>query len=150
MVTSFNHSGVVVEDLDAVLGFYVGLLGLEVVRELDSIAPPTGDHTGIPGARRKLVFVGVPGRDHLLELVHYFDPPSPDGHLERYQLGAAHVCFNVEGLEKLHADLSSSGVPFVTPPIFRETPDGGRAGVCYAQDPEGNWVEFIERTAGRG
>ena len=89
MVTSFNHSGVVVEDLDAVLGFYVGLLGLEVVREVDSIAPPTGDHTGIAGARRKLVFVGVPGRDHLLELVHYIDPPSPDGHLERYQLGAA-------------------------------------------------------------
>ena len=148
MVTSFNHSGVVVEDMDVVLGFYVGLLGLEVVREVDSIAPPTGDHTGIPGARRKLVFVGVPGGDHLLELVHYVDPPSPEGHLERYQLGAAHVCFNVEGLEKLHADLSEAGVPFVTPPIFRETPDGGRAGVCYVKDPEGNWVEFIERTPG--
>ena len=135
MVTSFNHSGVVVEDLDAVLGFYVGLLGLEVVREVDSIAPPTGDHTGIAGARRKLVFVGVPGHGHLLELVHYIEPPSPEGHL-------------VEGLETLHSDLSAAGVPFVTPPIFRETEDGGRAGVCYAQDPEGNWVEFIERSAG--
>lgn len=146
MVTGFNHSGFVVRDLDTVIAFYRDALGLEVVREVDSVAPPEGDHTGIPGARRKLVFVGKPDGGHLLELVHFIDPPSPEGHLDRHQQGAAHVCFNVEGLEEFHGRLSRQGVRFLTPPRYRDTPDGGRTGICYARDPEGNWLEFIERT----
>ena len=148
MVTSFNHSGVVVGDLELVLGFYRDILGLEVLREVNTMAPPTGDHTGIPDARRRLVFLRVPGDEHVLELVHYIDPRSPDGHLDRNQLAAAHVCFNVNALEQFHANLVAKNVPFVTPPIFRDTLDGERTGVCYSQDPEGNWVEFIERTGG--
>ena len=147
MVTGFNHSGFVVRDIDMMVQFYRDTLGLTVMREADSVAPPEGDHTGIPGAHRTLVFVGKPEGEHVLELVHFIDPPSPEGHLERNQLGAAHVCFNVDDLEQIHTDLTARGVKFVTPPKFRETPEGGRTGICYAQDPEGNWLEFIESSA---
>ena len=58
MVTGFNHSGVVVDDLDAMIAFYTDVLGLEVLREVESIAPPGGDHTGIPNARRSLYSLG--------------------------------------------------------------------------------------------
>ena len=146
MVTGFNHSGFVVQDLDAMVAFYRDALGLSVIREVDSIAPPTGDHTGFPGARRKLVFVGKPGGEHMLELVHYIDPPSPEGHLQRHQLGAAHICFNVDDLASLRDRLTELGIRFVTQPIFREAADGGRSGICYIQDPEGNWVELIEHS----
>lgn len=144
MVTGFNHSGFVVQDMEKVLGFYRDALGLAVLRDVDSIAPPEGNHTGIPDAHRRLVFVGKPGGEHVLELVQYLSPPSPGGHLERNQLGSAHICFNVEDLAALHRDLSARGIRFVTPPIFRDAPDGGRTGICYCQDPEGNWVEFIQ------
>ena len=144
MVTGFNHSGFVVRDIDRMVEFYRDTLGLTVMREVDSVAPPEGDHTGIPGAHRTLVFVGKSEGEHVLELVHFIDPPSPDGHLDRDQLGAAHVCFNVDDLQRLHADLSARGVEFVTPPIFRDAPGGGRRGICYAKDPEGNWLEFIQ------
>jgi catechol 2,3-dioxygenase-like lactoylglutathione lyase family enzyme len=146
MVTGFNHSGFVVKDLEIMVSFYRESLGLTVVREVESNAPPTGDHTGIPGAQRILVFVGKPEGEHLLELVHFVSPPSPEGHLERNQLGAAHVCFNVDDLDGLHRRMTAQDVEFVTGPIYRDTPDGGRTGVCYARDPEGNWLEFIERT----
>ena len=145
MITGFNHSGFVVKDIDKMVAFYRDLLGLTVLREVDSVAPPEGDHTGIPGARRRLVFVGKPEGEHVLELVQYVEPPSPEGHLDRHQLGAAHVCFNVADLEQLHQRLSRQGIEFVTPPIFKQTPEGGRHGICYARDPEGNWLEFIER-----
>ncbi len=146
MVTGFNHSGFVVQDLDVMVAFYSDALGLSVIREVDSIAPPTGDHTGFPGARRKLVFVGKPGGGHMLELVHYIDPPSPKGHLQRHQLGAAHICFNVDDLASLRDRLTERGIRFVTQPIFREAADGGRSGICYIQDPEGNWVELVEHS----
>jgi catechol 2,3-dioxygenase-like lactoylglutathione lyase family enzyme len=126
------------------VSFYRDSLGLEVMREVESVAPPEGDHTGIPGARRKLVFMGKPEGEHVLELVHFIDPASPQGHLDRRQLGAAHVCFNVDGLGKLYRRLAQEGVRFVTAPVFKDGPDGGSTGVCYARDPEGNWLEFIE------
>ena len=81
----------------------------------------------------------------MLELVQFDDPPSPESERPRNNhLGAAHVCFNVDDLEKLHGDLTARGIEFVTPPKFRESPDGGRRGVCYARDPEGNYLEFIQ------
>ena len=53
MVTGFNHSGFVVKDLETMVGFYRDTLGLEAVREIDSVAPPTGDHTGNTGRAQK-------------------------------------------------------------------------------------------------
>ena len=144
MVTGFNHSGLVVADIDLMVTFYRDELGLSVIREVDSVAPPTGDHTGFPGARRKLVFVGKSGNDHMLELVHYIDPLSPKGHLERNQLGASHICFNVNDLTTLHKKLARKGIHFVTDPIFKTAEDGSKVGICYIKDPEGNWVELIE------
>jgi catechol 2,3-dioxygenase-like lactoylglutathione lyase family enzyme len=144
MITGFNHSGFVVKDIDKMVAFYRDLLGLTVLRDVDSKAPPEGDHTGIPGAHRTLVFVGKTDGDHALELVHFIEPASPPGHLDRHQLGAAHVCFNVDDLEELHEELEAQGVRFVTDPIFRVLPGGGRFGICYAQDPEGNYLEFIQ------
>lgn len=143
MITGFNHTGFVVQDIDAMVRFYRDTLGLTVLREVDSQAPPQGDHTGIPGAHRYLVFVGRPQEDHALELVHYIDPPSPQGHLRRNQLGAAHVAFNVTGITALHARLAGLGVRFVTPPVYQRGA-AGNLGICYAQDPEGNWLEFMD------
>ncbi len=145
MVTGFNHSGFVVKDIEKMVEFYRDALGLTVMREVNSVAPPEGDHTGIPGAQRTLVFVGKAEGEHVLELVCFDDPPSPDsGRPRNNHLGAAHVCFNVENLEQLHEDLTARGIEFVTSPKFRESPDGGRHGICYARDPEGNYLEFIQ------
>ena len=143
MVTGFNHSGFVVKDIDKMVAFYRDDLGLRVEKEVDSKAPPGGNHTGIPGSHRTLVFVGTQG-EHSLELVHYINPTSPEGHLERNQLGSTHICFNVSDLESLHKKLVSKGIKFVTDPIFTDNDDGTRNGICYCQDPEGNWIELIQ------
>lgn len=143
-IIGFNHSGFVVRDIEKMVSYYRDVLGLTVIHEIDSVAPPEGDHTGIPGAHRTLVFVGKPEGEHALELVHYIDPPSPDEqHAAQNIIGTAHICFNVDNLAELHEYLTAKGIKFVTPPIYRETPEG-TMGICYSQDPEGNWVEFIQ------
>ena len=150
MVMGFNHSGVVVKDIDKIVAFYRDVLGLEVEREVDSKAPPTGDHTGIPGVHRKLVFMGFPNGEHSLELVYYHTPEPKDGHLHHTQLGGSHICFNVANLAELHAKLSEQGVRFITEPKFRMVANGFRVGICYALDPEGNYLELMERTKVEG
>tara|TARA_B100000676_G_C17498953_1_gene542172 strand:- start:60 stop:494 length:435 start_codon:yes stop_codon:yes gene_type:complete len=143
MVIGFNHSGFVVRDLDKMVSFYRDDLGLTIDREIDSKAPTEGDHTGIPGAHRTLIFVGT-GGEHALELVYYVEPESPKGHLDRNQLGATHICFNVSDIEQLYDKLKAKGVKFVTPPVMKTNSDGSKRGICYCQDPEGNWLEFIQ------
>jgi len=143
MVIGFNHSGFVVRDLDKMVSFYRDDLGLTIDREIDSKAPTEGDHTGIPGAHRTLIFVGS-GGEHALELVYYVEPESPKGHLDRNQLGATHICFNVSDIEQLYEKLKAKGVKFVTPPVMKTNSDGSKRGICYCQDPEGNWLEFIQ------
>ncbi len=142
MVTGFNHTGIVVDDLERMVSFYCNDLGLTELNRVESNAPPEGNHTGIPGSRRTLVFVGF-ADGHRIELVKYHEPVSADKTQEMTQLGTAHICFNVEDIEKTHADLSARGIRFTTAPIIRKT-ENGRHGIVYAQDPEGNWLEFSE------
>ncbi|MCH8114943.1 MAG: VOC family protein [Chloroflexi bacterium] len=142
MVTGFNHTGIVVDDLARMVSFYCNDLGLEELNRVESNAPPEGNHTGIPGSRRTLVFVGFED-GHRIELVKYHDPVSADRDDDMTRVGTNHICFNVEDIEKIHTELSARGIEFVTEPIIRET-DNGRHGIVYARDPEGNWLEFIE------
>jgi catechol 2,3-dioxygenase-like lactoylglutathione lyase family enzyme len=143
LITGFHHTGIVVRDLDRMVRFYTEDLGLELLLELDSVAPPGGDHTGVPGAKRKLVFVGKDG-GHQIELVHYLEPAASDGYLDKHQFGAMHVCFNVDDVQQAYETLREKGVRFATEPKFSETPEKGRIGIVYCQDPEGNWLEFIQ------
>lgn len=142
MISGFHHTGIVVKDLKRMVRFYTQVLGLQVLRRIDSLASPEGDHTGIPGAHRELVFVGFK-EDHQIELVHFVDPPARQGYLDKHQLGACHVCFDVEDLRQTYTKLQSRGVRFVTEPKFRSYRDG-ELGIVYAQDPEGNWLEFVQ------
>lgn len=143
MVTGFNHTGIVVDDLERMVSFYCGDLGLSELNRIESNAPPEGNHTGIAGSRRTLVFVGFE-EGHRIELVKYHEPESAGRDNDMTGHGANHICFNVADIERTHADLSRKGIRFVTDPIIRQNEDGGRHGIVYAQDPEGNWLEFIE------
>ena len=50
-------------------------------------------------------------------------------------------------LAALADQLRSEGIRFVTAPIFHDMPDGKKRGICYVQDPEGNYVELIQPPA---
>ena len=143
MIEGFHHTGIVVRDLEGMVRFYTQVLGLQVLRRIDSVAPPEGDHTGIPGARRQLGLCRLPGRpsDRTAFISSIHRPVR--GYLDKHQLGAGHVCFDVKDLRRTHAELRSRGVRFVTEPKFRSCRNG-ELGIVYAQDPEGNWLEFVQ------
>ena len=147
MIVGFNHSGFVVKDIEKQIQFYVNVLGLQVIRRFSS-GHEASQHTGISNAYRELVFLGKSDENHLLELIQFIEPEiTNDGHISNTYIGAAHICFNVDNLRKMYEELCLKGMVFLTEPITRKDDQGGSISICYGHDPEGNWIEFIEKTS---
>jgi catechol 2,3-dioxygenase-like lactoylglutathione lyase family enzyme len=58
--------------------------------------------------------------------------------------GFIHLCFDVQGMEKLKKDCETGGFPFTVD--SSDTFDMGEAGgrFSYIEDPDGTWIEFVE------
>lgn len=142
-----NHTGFVVSDMERSLAFYRDTLGLEVQRDIVAEGPDISNIVGFPDARLRIVYVGPSDMRHAAELIQYLHP-VPEGRVSptrRNDIGATHLGVIVDDLQALYEELTSKGVVFVNPPMLREAryPRGIRT--CYLEDPDGNWLEFIER-----
>ncbi len=133
-----------VEDLEMMTDFYVNTIGLDRSHEIDARPQPDGDHTGVPDVHRTLRFVGIED-DHEIELIYFIDTPATEGHVDVHRFGSAHIWWDVEDLASGYGEIKDK-VRFVTEPKWRTRPDGTVVGLVYVRDPEGNWLEFTQRT----
>jgi catechol 2,3-dioxygenase-like lactoylglutathione lyase family enzyme len=142
-----NHTGFVVRDMERALAFYRDILGFVEERNAVIDGERISTLTGFPDARLHAVVLGIGDMRHCIELLQYLHPAGVESETTPCnQIGAAHLGFIVDDLEAFHQTLSASGIRFVNPPAIRadaEYPWAKKS--CYLQDPEGNWLEFIER-----
>lgn len=139
MIKAIHHASLSVADLERSKAFYVGLLGMELVREAELSGPAIEEIVGLPGAHMKLAFVRK--GPAMLELFQYL---SPRGRLDtaarrQCDVGLIHVAFEVEGIEAVYEELHRRGVPFVSPPRLVRT-----AKAAYLLDPDGITLEIFE------
>ena len=143
VVAGFHHTGFVVRDLAAMTAFYRDVLGLQVQLDVELTGDPAAQLTGYPGAHVRVVFLGAPGEQHVVELVRYLQPAGGDAHPARNAQGAGHLCFRVDDVDATHRALAAR-VRFVNPPVHWELAGVGPVAACYGQDPEGNALEFLK------
>ena len=142
-----NHTGFVVNELERSLKFYRDLLGLEVERDQILEGEFISELAGYTDARLHIVYLGIGDMKHSVELIQYLNPvggitPIP----ERNQVGATHLGIIVDDLDRFYTELTSKGIRFVNPPAIRPGavyPMAQKG--CYLQDPDGNWLELLER-----
>src|SRR5664280_1429350 len=123
----FTHVATRTRDLDAAIAFYKAL-GLELsrTRELEK-------------NEATLAFMTRPGDDFSIELVYNWGKDEP------YDSGArfGHFAFDVEDLDAAYAELLTAGATDVgRPPKALE---GAGPRIAFVADPDGNWIELIER-----
>ena len=97
----------------------------------------------------KMAWVGVGGQASI-ELDQYVtpegsaDPPSP----QQNDVRASHVGVQVDDVHAEYDRMSALGVKFAGPPpvkLDNEFPWANCA--VFLQDPDGNWIELLERPA---
>ncbi len=144
MLKSFFHSGFIVRDVDRTVEFYTNVLGLNVAMRMERQGEFIDQVLGFTGARIKGAFLDL-GDGHQLELIQYLSPASGPGGINRNDLGAAHVAFYVEDIDQFYAEKSRQGLRPINPPAEHRDEQGKLIRkVLYAQDPDGNWLEFVE------
>ena len=121
--------GIVVSESERSLAFYCGLLGLEHVADMPM---PIGG-----GGTMHRVQCG----DTLLKLVRFDEtpPPAVGGGIPG-ALGFRYLTLIVSNLDEILAECADADVTIVTPAT--ELRPGVRIGIV--EDPDGNWVEFVE------
>ena len=145
MVQSFWHAGLVVGDLEKILEFYVGVLSLEIERRIEFSGERASRLLGFPNLEAKNALVGA-GPTHNIEIFQFINPVAAERHESLNSPGTPWLGFMVDDLEALYRNLTAKGIRCVSTPNMLENPEPGRArGVFFAQDPDGNWLEFAER-----
>jgi len=119
--------GIIASDIKASLDFYKDTLGLEFV----------GAQPAPFGTMHRLRF----GESDFKLIEPAKVPPKGAVGLEK-QLGFRYVTFVITNLSELCAELREKGVEFTFPE--RELRPGVR--IAMVKDPDGNIVEFVERT----
>jgi catechol 2,3-dioxygenase-like lactoylglutathione lyase family enzyme len=141
-IQRMDHVGVVVEDLEAAIEFFVEL-GLERQGE-GSVGGEWVDRIiGLEGTQAELSMLQTRDGHGRLELVKFNSPPAEggDGQAPANALGIRHISFEVEDIDTIVAGLRARGGELVGElerygDIFR---------LCYVRGPEGIIVELAER-----
>lgn len=129
MLKGFEHVGMTVKNIDKSLGFYVDLLGMElVVRRRGR----NGDELAFVDAKGAMLEMVCPATGALV---------AEDVAIGR--AGVRHLTFNFESVDDAYRVLEEAGVSMVEPPRDAHNRDIVKR-VAFCRDPDGILIELIE------
>jgi catechol 2,3-dioxygenase-like lactoylglutathione lyase family enzyme len=139
----FDHVGVVFDDLDAAVAFFLDL-GFE--QEGGTVVEGEGVDkvNGLGDVRAELVMVRTPDGTGRLEIIKYHAPSDTESShpWPPNRPGLRHICIEVNDLNTLVAGLRAKGFDTVGE-VYDYTEYAYR--LCYVRGPEGLIIELAER-----
>ena len=144
-IQRMDHVGVVVDDLEAAIAFFVEL-GMELEAEAPVEGPWVDRVNGIDGVRVDIAMMRTPDGHGRLELTKFHSPAAvsavPENALGN-TLGLRTVMFTVDDIDGTVAGLRARGAELVGEVVQYE--DSFR--LCYVRGPEGIIVALAEQLA---
>jgi len=141
LIKNIRHTGIVVDDLDASLVFYNGLLGFAIDHTAEEDERFICEILGITSAGLNTVklSIGEGVRKQLIELLCFNE--NKHGIFDLITTGPTHIALEVIDIEHLYKKLYKNGVYFVSPP---KTAPNMFAKVCFCKAPEGTYIELVQ------
>jgi len=141
-VTSFDHVGITVADLDAATAFFVAL-GLEVEGSMEMEGEFVDDVIGIANSRSKIVYMRAPDGGAGIELSSFITPDHVTGSANPMsnEVGVRNVCFEVNDIQGAVDELAAMGYGLVG--VIGHMENAWK--MTYVRGPEGIIVALAER-----
>ena len=145
-----HHTGLTVLDLDASVGFYRDVLGMEVVFQQEKRGGYLAEIVGYPDAHVRMAHLAFPGASHRLELFQYVTPASRRLPTELRDVGITHVCLLVSHIDSLVARLEAAGAALFSQPVHVDSGANAGGRCVYIRDPDGIVLELFQPPDGVG
>jgi catechol 2,3-dioxygenase-like lactoylglutathione lyase family enzyme len=137
-IANFSHICVGVSDIDRSLAFYTGVLGMDVVFDIELQGAGLETVTGGSAGRGRMIGGLIGGT--MVELLSLGAVPAgPEGP----HLGYTNMSFRVDSVEGVHTMLQGSGDVRFTAPV-----DIGGVRMMFLYDPDRTPIELIELPGG--
>lgn len=142
---AFGHTGLQVADLARSVAYYRDIIGLRLLEEGVRDDAYLRTVTGYPGVTLAIAVLAEPASGTLLELLEYRGTAGTPVDPATANPGTAHVCFQVDDVDAIHARALAAGHAAVNPPVEPTAGrwTGGRS--VYLIDPDGIRVELVQR-----
>ncbi|MDF1488189.1 VOC family protein [Tessaracoccus caeni] len=142
MAIRMDNMGIVVEDLDAAIDFFVAL-GLELEGRATIEGPWAGRVTGLGDQHVEIAMMRTPDGHGKLELSRFLSPAVVEDHRTApvNALGYLRVMFEVDDLDDTLAKLASHGVQLVSSEVVQYE---NVYRLCYVRGPEGILIGLAE------
>ncbi len=140
-VRRMDNVGIVVEDLDVAIAFFVEL-GLELEGRATIEGEWSGRVTGLRDQRVEIAMLRTPDGPSRIELSRFISPPVQSDHRNApvNALGYLRVMFAVDDIDETLARLTNLGAQLVDEVVRYE--DAYR--LCYIRGPEGLLIGLAE------
>ena len=122
------------------LKFYRDQLGLKIIKDMDEQGNYLDNMLSLNDVRVRTVKLSANENTTLVELLE-FESHNDNKIRNFYTIGASHVAFTVDDIEKLYVDLSEKNIKFNAIP--QKSPDG-LVKVTFCKDPDGTPIELVE------
>ena len=142
---SLDHVSVTAADLDASIAFYRDVLGLAYRDRGIADEPEVAEIMGADGATIEWAEFDL-GRGQVLELIRFDRPVGASRRGPLWDPGATHIGIGLDDIEAVHARCVEAGVPTRSGPVtLTEEGDWNGVTTLYAIDPDGTWIELVQR-----
>ena len=140
-IRRMDNVGVVVDDLEAVAGFFVEL-GLELEGEATVEGQWVDRIVGLDGVRNDIAILRTPDGHSRIELIKFHTPPATtaEPNAPVNTLGIRRIMFAVDDIEDVLALLQAQGAELVGEVVQYED----KYLLCYVRGPEGIIVALAE------
>ena len=118
------HTSINVKDMDRTINFYTDKLGMKLESRRE-----------IKQNNAEIAFLSIEGSNHNIELTWWKDKTE---YVEGDQLD--HIAFSIENMDQFIARMKEEGVEIAKEPYVL-----GTSRIAFIKDPNGIWIEMIER-----
>ncbi|KAF5351587.1 hypothetical protein D9758_007262 [Tetrapyrgos nigripes] len=139
IITSVNHTGITVVDLERSVSFWVNVMGCKVIERANPTGPKAGAVTGLNvDTDLQIVRLEAPG-GYMIELLQYTLPEKREHYKPRpCDVGNIHLAFTVDNLEETKKAMLDAGCV-----CYGEVHEFG-CRLVYLHDFDGVTLELLE------
>ena len=144
MVINIRHTGIVVEDLDKSLEFYINKLGFKIIKQMKETGSFIEQILGIKNLTVTTVKM-ILKNQQMIELLDFTSHKKELRNRFINDIGPTHIALTVASLDNLYNDFMDDGIKFISSP---KVSSDGYAKVAFCCAPEGTYIELVELLKG--